>query len=371
MSMPTRSRPGSGPLLAVALIVVSIIAMAAALWAAGITPQEAWDSFFPMGGETPATDRAHAVAWLYDWVFGFAVVIFLAVEGVIIYSAFRYRRRARDTELPAQTHGNNLIEVIWTAIPTAIVLFLFVLSWQALNTVDAKAATDVRIRAVAARFQWSFDYLDPAGELLFTQVIPIGEDGGMVVPVDEPVSVELRAQDVIHAFYVPRFLFKRDAVPGKPNFFDFTVEEPGTYRGQCAELCGASHGAMVFDVHAVPRAEYDVWFQAQLDKASATPAPAPSGGAATTLELSAINVAFSASTLEAPAGQPFAIHFVNNDASVPHNVEIKDTSGTSVFKGDLITGPSEITYSVPELAAGTYTFVCTVHPNMTGTLTVQ
>jgi cytochrome c oxidase subunit 2 len=351
--------------------VVTVIA-AVALWAAGITPQEAWDSFFPMGGATPPTDRGHAVAWLYNWVFGIAVVIFLAVEGLIIYSAFRYRRRSRDTALPAQTHGNNLVEVIWTAIPTVIVLFLFVLSWQALNTVDAKAGTDVRIRAVAARFQWSFDYLDPSGKLLFTQVIPVGEDGGMVVPVGEPVNVELRTDDVIHAFYVPRFLFKRDVVPGKVNTFEFTVEEAGTYRGQCAELCGPGHGAMLFDVHAKPRAEYDAWLQAQVDKATATPAPAPSGGAGgPALELSALNVAFSTDALQAPADQPFSIHFKNDDVSVPHNVEIKDASGASKFKGDVITGPSEITYNVPALPAGTYPFSCTVHPTMTGTLTVQ
>ncbi len=71
-----------------------------------------------------------------------------------------------------------------------------------------------------------------------------------------------------------------------------------------------------------------------------------------------------------PAG-PFTIHFKNDDASIPHNVEIKDASGAVAFKGDLLTGPGEINYAVPPLTAGTYTFVCTVHPNMTGTLTVQ
>ena len=83
----------------------------------------------------------------------------------------------------------------------------------------------------------------------------------------EPIQIDLRSEDVIHAFYVPKFLFKRDVVPGKLNTFDFTVDEAGTYRGQCAELCGTFHGSMVFDVHAVDRPTFDAWVAEQVDKA--------------------------------------------------------------------------------------------------------
>ena len=372
MSMPPRSRTGSGPVAAFLITVSVILASLVVLAAAGITPQRAWDSFFPIGGATPATDRSHSVRSLYDIVFYVAVAIFVLVEGLIVWTVLRYRRKPGDEELPAQTHGNNLVEVIWTAVPTAIVLFMFVLSWQTLNTVEATTNTDVRIRAVAARFQWQFDYLDSSGNLLFTQALPVGADGGMVVPVGEPVQVSLRSPDVIHAFYVPQFLFKRDVIPGKENVFDFTVDEPGTYRGQCAELCGVFHGSMVFEVRAIPAAEYDGWLQEQIDKANATPAPAPSGDAAgPVVELAAKDVTFSTDALQAPADTPFTIHFKNDDPSVPHNVEVKDAGGASLFKGTIITGPSEASYSVPALAAGTYPFICTVHPNMTGTLTVQ
>jgi cytochrome c oxidase subunit II len=370
MSKPSRSR--TGPLVAVLIAVLVVAATVIVLAAAGITPQRAWDSFFPIGGQAPATAQSQGIRQLYDIVFYIAVVIFVVVEALIVWSAFRYRRKPGDDELPPQTHGNNLVEVIWTAIPTVIVLVLFVLSFQTLQTVDAKSDTDVRVRAVAARFQWSFDYLDANGDVLFTQALPTGEAGGMTVPVGEPVHVTLRSPDVIHAFYVPKFLFKRDVVPGKENNFDFTVEEAGTYRGQCAELCGAFHGAMIFDVHAVPPAEFDAWLAAQIEKANATPAPSPTGPVeGPVLELSAKNVQFSTDALQAPAGTAFGIKFVNDDPSVQHNVEIKDAGGAQVFLGDLITGPAEIDYTVPALPAGTYTFICTVHPNMTGTLTVQ
>jgi len=355
-------------LIIAAVVVVSIVLLAAG----GATPASVLDSFFPIQGQPGVTDRSDSVTNLYDIVFYIAAAIFLLVEGLILYSVFRYRRKPGETELPPQTHGNNLIEVIWTIVPTIIVLFLFVVSWQSLQAVEARVTPAVAVRAIAARFQWSFDYLDAQGNTVFTQALPVGETGGLVLPVGEPILVELRSDDVVHAFYVPQFLFKRDVVPGKTNTFNFTIDEPGTYRGQCAELCGAFHGSMVFDVHARPKAEYDAWLADQAAKANATPAPPPSGEAAgPTVELAALNVAFSTDALSGPADSPFTIQFKNDDQGVPHNVDIKDAGGASVFKGDIITGPAETSYAVPPLGAGSYQFICTVHPNMTGTLTVQ
>jgi len=374
--MPPRSRTGSGALVAGLIILVTIAVLVAVLAAGGVTPQSFWNSFFPVHGETPVTDRSLATKGLYDVVFYIAVAVFIFVELLIVFTVFRYRRKAGDDTLPAQTHGNNLVEVIWTAIPTAIVLFLFVMSWQTLNTVEAKSPADINVRAVAKRFQWEFDYLDgpdgPNAKVVFAQILPSGEDGGLVLPVGKVVHITLVSPDVIHAFYVPKFLFKRDVVPGKLNNFDFTVDEPGTFRGQCAELCGFYHDAMLFEVHALPSADYDTWFAAAVATANATPAPSASGAATgPVVELAANNVTYSTTTLAAPAGAAFTLHFKNEEAGIPHNVEIKDASGTSVFKGEIISGPKEASYAVPALTAGTYTFVCTVHPNMTGTLTVQ
>ncbi len=390
--MPSRSRAASGPLIAGTLIALVIGIALVALALAGITPQRAFDSFFPVGGQPVVTDRAHATRSLYDFVFYIAAAIFFIVEGLIIFTAIRYRRKDGDEELPPQTHGNNLVEVIWTAIPLAIVLILFVMSWQTLNTVDAKAPdSGVYVRAVAARFQWKFDYLNgpdgtPDTKVVFEQLIPAGDQGGLVLPVGQPVHITLTSPDVIHAFYVPKFLFKRDVVPGKLNNFDFTIDTAGTYRGQCAELCGEFHGSMLFEVHALPQADFDAWYQkaqqtpppppSGAPPASGTPpasgAPAPSGApAGQVVQLEAKNIAFLQSTLTATAGAPFTIHFQNSDNSVPHDVKISDASGTQVFLGDPVTGPNAADYQVPALAAGSYPFVCTFHPSMTGTITVQ
>src|SRR3954452_1909770 len=278
MSMPSRSRTGAGPLIAGTLIVLAIGIAIVVLAVAGLTPGRVFDSFFPVGGQAPVTDRGHATRQLYDIVFYIAAAIFLLVEGLIVFTAIRYRRKEGDDELPPQTHGNNLIEIIWTAVPLAIVLFLFVASWQTLNTVDARVASNVNVRAVAARFQWKFDYLDAQGKTVFEQLLPVGEDGGLVLPVGEPVHITLSSPDVIHAFYVPKFLFKRDVVPGKTNEFDFTVDTAGTYRGQCAELCGEFHGSMLFEVNALPKPDFDAWLAAAVKKAQQSPPPPPSGG---------------------------------------------------------------------------------------------
>jgi len=379
MSSTPRMRPTPGTVTAVSVVVL-LIALTVAAVALGLDLAGAAQGF--VTGLYPplaVTEEGAQIRDLYTIVFLIAAAIFVLVEGLIIWSVIRYRRKPGDDTLPAQTHGNNIAELVWTVVPSLIVVFLFVVSWQTLNVVDTAAANpETRIRAVAGQFQWQFDYLADDGQtILFTQNLPVGEDGGMVVPAGRTVQLTMTSQDVIHAFYVPQFLFKRDVVPGRVNQFDFTVNESDAgqvFRGQCAELCGTGHRIMLFEVRALTAADYDAWLEARIEEASATPAPRPSGETAgPVLQVSALNFAFEQTSLTAPADQPFQIEFDNKDSGVPHNVAIhRDTaSGEEVFKGDIFSGPEKRTYDVPPLPAGPYTFICTVHPTMTGTLTVQ
>ena len=379
MSSSSRTGRSRGEIVAIGAVVLLVVIVAAATVlgfdAVGVAQG------FVTGLYPPAavTEEGAQIRDLYHIVFLIAAAIFIVVEGLIIWSVIRYRRKPGDDTLPAQTHGNNLAEMVWTVVPTLIVIFLFVISWQTLNAVDTAAADpETRIRAVAGQFQWQFDYLDDDGEtVLWTQNLATGDGGGMAVPAGRTVRLTLTSQDVIHAFYVPQFLFKRDVVPGRVNQFDFTVNASDagqTFRGQCAELCGAGHRIMLFEVHALAPDEFDAWLQDRIAEAAATPAPPPSGEAAgPTLDVSALNVAFEQPSLTAPADAPFQIVFDNKDAGVPHNVAIhKDSpTGQEVFKGEVFNGPDKRTYPVPPLPAGTYAFVCSVHPNMTGTLTIQ
>jgi cytochrome c oxidase subunit 2 len=318
---------------------------------------------------------------LYTVIFLIAVAIFLVVEGLIIWTVIRYRRKPGDVALPPQTHGNNIAEFVWTIVPTIIVIFMFIVSWQTLNSVDVSSpSAQTKIRAVAGQFQWTFEYLDQSGtKVEYTEFQPLTEKGGgMYVPAGRTVQLQLfvSPKDVIHAFYVPQFLFKRDVVPGRTTSFDFTVAESDagqTFRGQCAELCGTLHSTMLFDVKAVTAAEFDTWLNDKVAQANATPAPVASGAAGDTVKISAAGVKYEQTEVSAKAGTPFRIEFENKDAGTPHNVAIhKDSpTGTEVFQGAIFNGVATKVYDVPALDAGTYSFVCTVHPTMIGTLKVQ
>jgi cytochrome c oxidase subunit II len=323
----------------------------------------------------PHTKEAKQVFWLYNVVLVMGGIVFVGVEGFIVYSVFRYRRR--DDRLPTQIHGNNLVEVIWTAIPTVIVLILFVLSTLTLNSIS-QAATHpgVSIEVDGQQWSWTFHYLDddndPTNDVIVQGTAHSG--GVMAVPVGEPIHLTLVSNDVIHSFYVPAFLVKRDLIPlpeaKQPNELEFTVTDEGTYSGQCAEFCGDLHAQMTFSVEAMSRADFDAWIQAA--RAGETAPPPSVGTDAPLLKLTAANIAFDTKDLEVAAGQPFKIELTNDDA-VEHNVGIYKGQ-EELFRGDGVTGPGQtVTYVVDALDAGEYTFICDFHavPAMTGTLTVK
>ena len=314
----------------------------------------------------PATEVGQDVFNLYVLVLILAAIVFVGVEGFLLYAVFRYRRRPGDDVLPEQLHGNTTVEIIWTLIPSVIVFILFGLSMVALQDVEARSDDPgVVVQVDGFQWNWTFRYEDG----------PVVQGKGteppvLAVPVGEPVRLVLNSLDVNHSFYVPKFLIKRDLINlgdnGRDNELEFTITEPGTYAGQCAEFCGTSHADMVFTVDAMERARFDETIAAL--ESGASPPPAAGGeDCGTTVQLAAVeSIRFDTEAIEVPAGEDFCIEFTNNDA-VPHDVGIVETE----FNGDDVQPGESITYVIPAMDAGDYTFYCTLHPTqMTGDLTV-
>jgi cytochrome c oxidase subunit 2 len=315
----------------------------------------------------PKTDAGQDVFNLYLIVLGLAAIVFVGVEGFILYAVVRYRRQPGDEVLPEQLHGNNTVEIIWTIIPTVIVFVLFFFSMLTLGEVEASSDVDdaTTVEVTGFQWQWTFRYENGA-EMTGTA----DEPAVLALPVNEPVRLVLYSLDVNHAFYVPDFLIKRDVInfgdARPPNELTFTITEAGTYAGQCAEFCGTAHAEMLFVVDAMPREEYESYIGA-LKAGEPPPGGGDTSDCATTIELSAQDIQFSTDAIEAPAGEDFCIQFTNND-EVPHDVGIVETD----FNGDDVPPGETIVYHVPAMDAGDYKFYCTLHPQaMTGVLTIS
>ncbi len=195
----------------------------------------------------PKTDAGRDVFNLYIVVLILAGIVFVAVEGFILYAVVRYRRKPGDDTLPEQLHGNTTVEIIWTLIPTVIVFILFGFSIVTLAEVEARVdEPGVTIEVEGYQWNWLFTYPDGVS------VGPQGtEPPTLYVPVGEPVRLVLHTRDVIHAFYVPEFLIKRDLVQysgGRgDNELEFTVTEAGTYCGAMRRVL--RHGSRQDDLH--------------------------------------------------------------------------------------------------------------------------
>jgi cytochrome c oxidase subunit II len=216
------------------------------------------------------TSEAHEMHGLYLFVMIMGAIVGVLVEGAIIYSVIRYRRKNND--LPVQTHGSTPIEILWTAIPILIVVALFAYSFIVLRNVEhSETPADLTVAVEGFQWQWAFTYnmndlgtkTDPNAKGSFTVQGLANKEPTLVIPVDEPVEFTLKSNDVIHAFFIKDFLYKLDVIPGRDNKFTVTPRQTGEFIGQCAEFCGLNHALMRFHVKIVTRAEFDQWVTEQ------------------------------------------------------------------------------------------------------------
>jgi cytochrome c oxidase subunit 2 len=234
----------------------------------------------------PVTAIAAEQRWLHYFVMIICMVIFVGVFGVMFYSIFKHRK-SRGAKA-ANFHESTTVEIIWTVVPFIIIIFMALPATKTVVAMKDTSAADLTIKATGIQWKWGYDYLKGEGEGIgFISTLdvtqremseagkPAGDDyllkvdNPLVVPVDKKIRIITTAVDVIHAFMVPAFGIKQDAIPGFVRDTWFRAEKVGDYYGQCAELCGKEHAYMPIHVKVVSAADYTQWVDAEKKKAAA------------------------------------------------------------------------------------------------------
>ncbi len=206
----------------------------------------------------PASPNAAKATDLFNLIFLISVATFVLVEGLLLYSVIRFRRKSTD-EMPTQIHGNTRLEIAWTVAPALVLLVVFGFTWQTLNELETMPTGGVKVKVVGSQWWWHVEYPDLG-------VVTANE---IHVPVNQPVTFSLEGKDVIHSFWVPELGGKRDLVPGKVNTTWFRPTKIGTFRGACAEFCGSAHANMRFTVVVQSQDDFNKWVAAQKQDAAA------------------------------------------------------------------------------------------------------
>ena len=200
--------------------------------------------------------------WVGAWIAVLAVGFL--VWGLILWSVAAYRRKKDDEELPVQFRYNVPIEILYTVVPVLmVVVFFYYTARDESSLMDASKPADVTVNVIAKQWSWDFNYINANVHEAGTQAILTGQPGAektiptLYLPVNKRVKFLLTSRDVIHSFWVPAFLQKLDVIPGRVNQLEIVPTQTGTFAGKCAELCGAYHSQMLFNVKVVTQAQYD------------------------------------------------------------------------------------------------------------------
>ncbi len=229
-------------------------------------------------GVTELSRDIHALHMLIFWI---CVVIAVAVFGVMIYSIVKFRHS--QGAVAANFDHSTRAEIVWTIIPIVILVAMAIPAAATLVNIEDTRNSELTVKVTGYQWNWHYDYLDQnvtffstlardsdAARQLDSGIDPntvpnylLDVDHPLVVPVGTKVRVLLTANDVIHAWWVPAFGMKKDAIPGFVNELWFRADQPGIYRGQCAELCGRDHGFMPVVVDVRSQEDFDSWLKAQ------------------------------------------------------------------------------------------------------------
>ena len=200
--------------------------------------------------------------------------IVIVVTALLVYAVIAFRQRKN--RQPATFSHNTMIEVIWTIVPVIILIIIAIPSFKLLYFEDRIPEPELTIKTTGYQWYWGYEYMDYDGLEFLSYPIPeadidvaagqkrlLSTDNPVVVPVDTNIQLLVTAADVLHAFALPSAGIKKDAVPGRLNETWMRIDKPGTYFGQCSEICGTGHAYMPIEIKAVPREEFDAWVRSK------------------------------------------------------------------------------------------------------------
>ena len=226
-------------------------------------------TLLPEQASTYAADVDRLFYVIYYITFG----IFLLVTLLLVWFVIKYR--AQPGRAAIYSHGNNALELIWTAVPSAVFIILFLISastWANIKIFKPKGDLDVRV--VAKQFAWEYHYPGPDGKHGSDDDVQI--DGDLYVPVNKIVTLRLQGTDVIHSYFVPVMRLKQDVLPGREIVAWFEATKTGKFEVPCAELCGPGHSGMKGWLHVLSEEDYQKWAEENaVIEAAAAPTPAP------------------------------------------------------------------------------------------------
>ena len=249
---------------------LALAAAATALLTSACDVRDTYERSLNLGLPDPITDQAERIQGLWYGSVAAALVVGVFVWGLIFYAVLRYRKNS--DELPRQVRYNLPIEVLYTVVPFVIIAVLFYYTAVDENYVNkAQANPDVQVDIVGFQWNWQFNYPDAGVQVTGSPRQP----ATMYLPVDQRIRFVETSPDVIHSWFVPAFMFKRDVIPGRMNTFEVTIRKEGTFLGRCAEFCGEKHDRMNFFLKVVSQQE----FAAYMDKLKANPDAAIGDGA--------------------------------------------------------------------------------------------
>jgi cytochrome c oxidase subunit II len=220
---------------------------------------------------TPVSPNGQDIYNTYIGISVLAILVFLGYEAALLWVVIRYRRSRQPAGyVPPQVHGHTGVEIVWTTIPLVIVLAIAAYSFVELQK-DFQPITGEQMTVVISghQFGWQYDYDN--GVVVHQEGSLTQDVTPFVVPINTLVKLQFRSIDVIHSWWVPAISGKTDAVPGYDNFSWLKIDQVGSWRGECAELCGAGHATMQIIVQSMTQSDFQNWVTQQ--KAAASPAP--------------------------------------------------------------------------------------------------